>query len=168
MERKGPGADEQRPVPTGALQACGPRWPVSPRPVSVPCWLSVSLHVNGPVDPRGSVCMVRMEGSLHTRRCVQVQVLKGTETSEHRPDLCRCSSLCKSLDSTRQLLSGFFVCLFVCFVLFYFWLHWVFVAACGLSLVVASEGYSSLRCAGFSLRWLFLLWSTGSRVCGLQ
>ena len=24
----------------------------------------------------------------------------------------------------------------------YFWLHWVFVAACGLSLVVKSEGYS--------------------------
>ena len=35
----------------------------------------------------------------------------------------------------------------------YFWLRWVFVAACGLSLVVASGGYSSLRCAGFSLRW---------------
>ena len=36
----------------------------------------------------------------------------------------------------------------------YFWLHWVFVAECGLSLVVASGGYSSLRCVGFSLRWL--------------
>ena len=33
----------------------------------------------------------------------------------------------------------------------YFWLHWVFVAARGLSLVVASRGYSSLRCTGFSL-----------------
>ena len=36
----------------------------------------------------------------------------------------------------------------------YFWLCWVFVAAHGLSLVVVSGGYSSLRCAGFSLRWL--------------
>ena len=44
--------------------------------------------------------------------------------------------------------------LFICF-----WLRWVFVAACGLSLVAASGGYSSLRCAGFSLRWLLLLWS---------
>ena len=45
----------------------------------------------------------------------------------------------------------------------YFWLCWVFVAACGrLSLVAASEGYSSLRCTGFSLRWLLLLRSTGS------
>ena len=34
-------------------------------------------------------------------------------------------------------------------------------AACRLSLVVVSGGYSSLRCAGFSLRWLLLLRSTG-------
>ena len=40
--------------------------------------------------------------------------------------------------------------------LFSFWLRWVFVAARGLSLVVASGGYSSLRCAGFSLRWLLV------------
>ena len=31
----------------------------------------------------------------------------------------------------------------------YFWLHWVFVAVCGLSLVAASGGYSLLRCVGF-------------------
>ena len=30
----------------------------------------------------------------------------------------------------------------------YFWLHWVFVAACGLSLVAVSRGYSSLRVCG--------------------
>ena len=40
------------------------------------------------------------------------------------------------------------------FKLIYFWLRWVFVAARGLSLVAASGGYSSLWCAGFSLRWL--------------
>ena len=33
----------------------------------------------------------------------------------------------------------------------------------GFSLVVASWGYSSLRCLGFSLQWLLLLQSTGSR-----
>ena len=38
--------------------------------------------------------------------------------------------------------------------LFYFWLHWVFVAAHGLPLVVVSGGYSSLCCMGFSLWWL--------------
>ena len=55
----------------------------------------------------------------------------------------------------------FFIYLFI-----YFWLRWVFVAACGLSLVAASGGYSSLRCAGFSLRWLLFLRSTGSRHTG--
>ena len=48
----------------------------------------------------------------------------------------------------------------------YFWLCWVFVAVCGLSLVAASGGYSSLQCAGFSLRWLLLLWRKGSRHAG--
>ena len=50
----------------------------------------------------------------------------------------------------------------------YFWLCWVFVAVRGLSLVVVSGGYSSLRCAGFSLRWLLLLQSTGSRCMGFS
>ena len=49
----------------------------------------------------------------------------------------------------------------------YFRLRWVFIAVCGLSLVVVSGGYSSLRCAGFLLRWL-LLWSTGSRCTGFS
>ena len=40
--------------------------------------------------------------------------------------------------------------------LFIFWLHWVFVAARGLSLVAASGGYFSLQCAGFSLWWLLV------------
>ena len=38
----------------------------------------------------------------------------------------------------------------------------------GLSLVAASEGYSSLQCAGFSLWWLLLLWSMGSRHTGFS
>ena len=50
----------------------------------------------------------------------------------------------------------------------YLWLRWVFVATRGLSLVAASKGYSSLRCAGFSLQWLLLLWSTGSRRAGFS
>ena len=49
------------------------------------------------------------------------------------------------------------------FIYFYFWLCQVFLAGCGLSLVAASGGYFSLWCAGFSLQWLLLLWSTGSR-----
>ena len=49
--------------------------------------------------------------------------------------------------------------LFILFI--YFWLRWVSVAVRGLSLVSVSRGYSSLPCAGFSLRWLLLLQSTG-------
>lgn len=42
-----------------------------------------------------------------------------------------------------------------------------FLAVLGLpctdvSLVVASKGYSSLQCIGFSLQFLLLFWSTGS------
>ena len=51
---------------------------------------------------------------------------------------------------------------------YYFWLHWVFVAVHGFSLVAASGGYSSLRRAGFSLRWLLLLRSMGSRCVGFS
>ena len=48
----------------------------------------------------------------------------------------------------------------------YFWLCWVFVSVRGLSLVAASGGYSSLRCAGLSLSRPLLLRSTGSRRAG--
>ena len=50
----------------------------------------------------------------------------------------------------------------------HFWLHWVFVAVCGPSLVAASGGHASLRCAGFSLQWPLPLWSIGSRCVGLS
>ena len=50
--------------------------------------------------------------------------------------------------------------------LFYFGLRWVFCAALWLFLVAMSRVYSSLRCTGFSLRWLLLWWSTGSRQVG--
>ena len=49
------------------------------------------------------------------------------------------------------------VCLFICL----FLAALGFVAACGLSLVAASRGYSSLRYAGFLLRWLLLSRSAG-------
>ena len=48
----------------------------------------------------------------------------------------------------------------------YLWLYWVLVAVHGLSLVVASGGYSSLLCTGFSSPWLLLLQSTWSRRVG--
>ena len=45
-------------------------------------------------------------------------------------------------------------------------LCWVYVSVLGLPVVVASGGYSSSRCAGLSLLWPLLLWSTGSRCAG--
>ena len=53
------------------------------------------------------------------------------------------------------------------FLLFFnFWLRWVFVASRGLSLVAVSEDHSSLPCAGFWLRCLLLVQSTGCRCAG--
>ena len=52
------------------------------------------------------------------------------------------------------------------FARYLFRLCWGFLAACGLSLAVMSEGYTSLWCTGFSLQWLLLLYSTCSRHMG--
>ena len=48
----------------------------------------------------------------------------------------------------------------------YFWLCWVFVSVRGLSLVAASGGHSSSRCAGLSLSRPLPLRSTGSGCAG--
>ena len=48
----------------------------------------------------------------------------------------------------------------------YLWLCWVFVSVRGLSLVAASGGHSSLRCAGLSPSRPLLWRSTGSRCAG--
>ncbi|XP_067556632.1 interleukin-15 receptor subunit alpha isoform X2 [Pseudorca crassidens] len=50
----------------------------------------------------------------------------------------------------------------------YIWLRWVFITVHGLSLVEVSRGYSLLQSTGFSLRWLLLLRSTGSRHVGFS
>ena len=50
----------------------------------------------------------------------------------------------------------------------YLWLHWVLVAARGLSLVAMSGGHSSLQCTGLSLQRPLLLQSMGSRRVGFS
>ena len=52
--------------------------------------------------------------------------------------------------------------------LFIYCWPWVFIAVCGLSLVVVSRGYPSLGCAGFSRWWLLLLGNTASRHLGFS
>ena len=56
--------------------------------------------------------------------------------------------------------------LFIYLFIYYFWLCWVFVSVRGLSLVAASGGHSSSRCAGPSLSRSLPLRSTGSRRAG--
>ena len=56
--------------------------------------------------------------------------------------------------------------LFKKYLFIYLWLCWVFVSVRGLSLVVASGGHCSSRCAGLSLSRPLLLRSTGSGRAG--
>ena len=72
-----------------------------------------------------------------------------------------CLSQCLSYGKCSETLALFFFFSF-------FWLRWVFVAARRLSLVAVSGGYSSLCCKGFSLQWLLLLQSRGSRRLGFR
>ena len=59
-----------------------------------------------------------------------------------------------------------FIYLFIYLFIIYLWLCWVFVSVRGLSLVMASGGHSSSRCAGLSLSRPLLLRSTSSRRAG--
>ena len=61
--------------------------------------------------------------------------------------------------------SLFFKILFI-YLFIYLWLCWVFISVRGLSLVAASGGHSSSRCAGLSPSRPLLLQSTGSRRAG--
>ena len=68
-------------------------------------------------------------------------------------------------------LSGFFFFFFFkinLFIYLFICLRWVFFATRGLSLVAGSRGYPSLWCTGFSLQWLLLSWSMGSRHAGFS
>ena len=59
-----------------------------------------------------------------------------------------------------------FLFLVILILFIYLWLCLVFVSVRGLSLVAASGGHSSSRCAGLSLSWCLLLRNTGSRRAG--
>ena len=73
-----------------------------------------------------------------------------------------------------QICSFYFFLLFIYLFLIFIYLFlviyglcWVFISVRGLSLVAASGGHSSSRCAGLSLSRPLLLRSTGSRRAGL-
>ena len=93
-----------------------------------------------------------------------------------------CSRHHHHLNSTRKEVTDYFAweckgsSVLFCFLIFkiysfiylfiHLWLCWVFVSVRGLSLVAASGGHSSSRCAGLSLQRPLLLRSTGSRRAG--
>ena len=83
---------------------------------------------------------------------------------------CRGKSLCFFLIFIYfifWLRWAFFFLIFIFYLSIYlFRLCWVFISVRGLSLVAASGGHSSLRCAGLSLSRPLLLRSTGSRRTG--
>ena len=68
--------------------------------------------------------------------------------------------------STMLFFFFFLIFLFFFKLIYYLWPCWVFVSVRGLSLVAASGGRSSSRCAGLSLSRPLLLRSTGSRRAG--
>ena len=113
------------------------------------------LWLTGLVTPRHA-------GSFQTRArtrvsCIGRQILNHCATREAAYKFI--FYICNSV----SLFLYKFIHLFI-----YLWLRWVFVAAHGLSLVAVSGGYSSLRFVGFSLQWLPLLQSTGSRHVGFS
>ena len=136
------------------------------------CWLALILCAGiSPFCP------------LHPCCCA---LLCGSEASPTPPSPCLCqqrgflvcgnvssftapSQWCRSHPSSFvSVFSFFFLINLFIYVFIYFWLHWVFVAAHGLPLVAASGGYSLLWCKGFSLLWLLLLRSMGSRCAGFS
>ena len=54
------------------------------------------------------------------------------------------------------------------FIYFYFWLPWVFVAACGLFSGCVEWGLLFVAVCGLLIGWLLLLQSTGSRRVGFS
>ena len=107
-----------------------------------------SPHFWGP-EPAGGTLQVESIVPWGLPHRLDISNLKAVYYSLHLPfqlEFCAFPNHC---------LTFFKINLFILFI--YYWLCWVFVAARRLSLVVASGGYSSLWCTGFSLRWLLLL-----------
>ena len=96
----------------------------------------------------------------------QMLINEFTVPLSHCPEETASQSHCRPFFFSAQVNTCIFFFFFKDFI---FWPCWVFTAACGLSLIVATGGgCSSLPCAGFPLQWRLLFWSTGSGVHRLQ
>ena len=111
-----------------------------------------------------SLSLLKLNNKMIFRESLLLYSKTSARTSEFHVDILKMPNVNKG--GTR-----FSDCLIIWFffnLLLFFWLRCVFTAARRLSLVAASGGYSSLRCAGFSVRWLLLLRSMGSRHTGFS
>ena len=99
------------------------------------------------------------------RKSQDLRILIHKMASKYSPscEYCTMPNVFKTLHS-RQRQTNFLKKINLLFI--YFWLCWVFVSVRGLSLVAASRGHASSRCAALSLSWPLLLRSTGSRRAG--
>ena len=78
----------------------------------------------------------------------------------------QCSRTAYVAEKLGNTLLPYFFFLIFTYLFIHFCLCWVFVSVRGLSLVAASGGHSSSRCAGLSLSRPLLLRSRGSRRAG--
>ena len=130
-------------------------------------------------DQGSNPCPLQRErGVLTTAPPVKSEGFYFCQALSGPPGLCPGCRLCPKMPSSHslpadylsfnyQLSCHFFFNFYLFIYLFiYLWLCWVFVSVRGLSLVVASGGHSSSRCAALSLSRPLLLWSTGSRRAG--
>ena len=121
--------------------------------------LPSSVHMHLKITHLGNSLVVQWLG-LHAFTAGGPGSIPGWELRSHK---LGSAAKKKTTSNFLSCLINLFIYLFI-----YFWLCWVFAAAHGLSLAAASRVYSSLWCTGFSLRWLLLLRSTGSRRTGFS
>ena len=107
------------------------------------CWI---------LEPRGALSHSQFNSSLIFSSCfcfhvcmshIQLGCLIHNQTAQSR--------------SKHTVVTFFFFFTYLFYLFIYLWLCWVFVSVRGLSLVVASGGHSSSRCAGLSLSRPLLL-----------
>ena len=124
---------------------------------NISCFTCVNKSVQETKQLFLCICVIKnnLRCCNHERRLLKItQNLKRDKKDKMSFQyLARC---CLALSSRHSW--GFQGCIF-----FFFGCVGSSLLRMGFSLVVASGDYCSLRWAGFSLRWLLLLWSAGSR-----
>ena len=125
-------------------------------------WAAISSS-SGSYWPRGRTCVSCIS-------CIGKRILYYCATWEavhiHTYMYFNCPFLLTRMWSLWGLIFLYvlFILKYIYFILGIIW--YLFLVVLGLSLVVQSRAYSSLWYVGVTLRWLLLLWSSGSRCTG--